>query len=319
MTEDQGQQQPEITPKSRRPKSLVLWLLLVPFIIGILIFFSRLALIINLEDLAADTRSFLQAQYQPWPYDEIPPINIAAFFSDIQKEIELLGTPAVPPTVQEGTFWEPPTPEAPIVAQLTETQEGEPPVVIPTNTSSIATPTKTTPSVTPSKVITATQTTRTPTPTLTLIIFPTSTLTPEPEDTKPPAPPTLTPTRTPTPTRTTEPVVITDIVIVTTEVPSRAPVHPIAENNGASFVDPGGQGCVGYFGYRNDNNFEVYIEYGSFNRLSETPIQINPGNELPRNFEVDRVSPAFEVVWNSQGPITWYLDGREAVLQWCNP
>jgi hypothetical protein len=121
----------------------------------------------------------------------------------------------------------------------------------------------------------------------------------------------------PPPTLTFTPVTPTDAP--TTEPPVRASVHPIAENNGESYVDPDGQGCLGYFGYRNDNNFEVYIEYGDLNHLSEAPVRIAPGNELPRNFTVERVSPAFEIVWNSQGPITWYLDGREAVLQWCSP
>jgi hypothetical protein len=294
-------------------------------VFGTLVFFSELAMVINLGDFATDTQSKLEAGYKPWPYDQIPPINIAAFFSDIQREIALFGTPEATTTVEVGPFWIPPTATPGIGAETTLTA---PAIVTITSTPAKAeitlTPTKGVPTgtpVTPTKAPTITATPITPTNTPTTVFQPinTSTPVPEPESTHTPTP--VTPTPIPTFTKTTPPPVITPNT-PTTEAslpPPYYPVRPIAENNGESTVDPGGQGCLGYFGYRNDNTQEVDIPLGALNFLSDTPVSITPDNELPTHFLTDRVSPAFEVVWNTSGPLTWNLDGRTAVLQWCNP
>ena len=182
---DETQQKPKKQRRAWPLGNLILWLLLVPVVFGTLVLFSNLALVVDLEKLAADTRSLLQAQYQAWAYNEIPPINIAAFFSDIQKEIEQQGTPVVTPTIEEGTFWLPPTTEA------VDNATPIPVTPAPTNTSTIepvvSTPTKgTTPSITPTRVTrTATLApTNTLQPTATTQIWPTITNTPEPDDHK---------------------------------------------------------------------------------------------------------------------------------------
>ena len=134
--------------------------------------------------------------------------------------------------------------------------------------------------------------------------------------TKPTTPATATATKANTPTPVTPQPTSTNTAIATLEY---FPVRPIAENSGESFVDPDGEGCLAYFGYRNDNPIEIDIPIGERNYLSETPVRIGPETEQPTHFYTDRVSPAFEVVWNNPVPFTWYLDGREAVVQWCNP
>jgi hypothetical protein len=316
---DSLDQQKKTAPRKTGPfRNLVIWLLLVPSVFGTLIFFSDLALVIHLEDLAADTRSFLQAQYQPWPYDEIPPINVEAFFGDIQKEEELFGTPEVSPTVAEEVFGEPPTPEQNVPVESTETQEIEAPTPTPTDFSIVNPPITSTPSRTPT-LVPIPQVTWTSTPTRVAPMV-TPTFTQPPGYTRTPVPPTLTQTRTIPQTRTFTPTIRpTSTITLTREPQVFAPVHPIAENNGKSVVDPKGQGCLGYFGYRNDSTFEMDIPIGERNFLSEPPSRIAPGSEQPTHFYTDRVSPAFEVVWNSSAPFLWHLDGREAVLQWCNP
>jgi hypothetical protein len=321
---------------------LVIWLLLVPVVFGTLLLFSQLAIVFNIEDLAANTRSLLQAKYNPWPYDEIPAINVEALISDIQKDVQLLGTPAPVPTIKIGEFLKPPTPAASLVPQPTNTPETPP----PTATIAVNTQVAPTPSRTSTRVITLTsQPTFTPTRT---VFIPSLTFTPETQDnppTRPPTPakptltltPTPTPTTTPTPTPTTStptpsPTATTPVPPTLTTVPppptntptatpplEYLPVRPIPENNGESTIDPNGQGCLAYFGYRNDNPVEIDIPIGERNFLSEPPVRIEPGTEQTTHFYTDRVSPAFAVVWNSSAPFIWTLDGREAVAQWCNP
>jgi hypothetical protein len=345
---DESQDQPQTTPPrpTRRLSlsNLVLWLLLVPVVFGTLIFFSELAFILNLQDLAADTRSLLQAQYNPWPYDEIPPINIEALISDIQKDIKLFGTPAVIPTIEIGEFLKPPTAAATEIRQPTETPE-TPKTAAPSVTQTTAAKTSTAiPVRTKTTIPTATRTkapvvptntnTATATATATTTLLPLWTFTPVPSNTPENATPTrprptrtFTPTFTPTKkipptftfTATTEvPVPPTEIPTVTTPV-TYLPVRPIAENSGQSIVDPDGKGCLAYFGYRNDNPVEIDIPIGDRNHLSGPTVRIGPESEQPTHFYTDRVSPAFEVVWNIPGSFSWVLDGREAVMKWCNP
>jgi hypothetical protein len=100
-----------------------------------------------------------------------------------------------------------------------------------------------------------------------------------------------------------------------TVTPTYAPVRPIAENDGASEIVPGG--CRAYFGYRNDNPRPVDIPLGPRNSLSDDTATVTPG--ITTHFEVNRVTGAFSVIWTTPGPITWTLDGRQATANWCNP
>jgi hypothetical protein len=95
------------------------------------------------------------------------------------------------------------------------------------------------------------------------------------------------------------------------------PIRPIAENSGQSVPDPDGRGCMAYFGYRNGNPTEIDIPIGDRNHLSPDQVIILPNGEQTTHFYTDRVSPAFEVIWDIEGPLVWTLDGREAVVQWC--
>lgn len=362
MTESLEQPKQNERRRTRRLSDLVIWLILTPFVFLTLLCFSELAMIIDLENLAADTRTLLQAAYQPWPYDEIPPIDIAALFSDIQKDLEVLGTPFTTPTVQEGNFWVPVTPTPDTNPVLTATEE-LPFIASATNTDVFDTPTRPISTSTMTRQATATSTiTTAPTRTFAPTIAPTNTSAPPPENTKTPVPAATTtpvPPATPTSTQTTEPTATKIIVTSTstapatntpvpatatpiatattkipptvtvgsptpeTETPAPSPtpilVFPIAENGGESSPDPDGQGCMAIFGYRNESSNEVDIPAGDQNYLSITPVRIEPDDELPTHFRTDRVSPAFGVVWNVPGPISWFLSGQEAVVQWCNP
>lgn len=341
-------QKPTRPSRQRLLGGLVAWIILVPVVFGTLIGFSELAMVLDMEQLAADTRSFLQAVYQPWPYDQIPPINVAAFIEDVQKELELLGTPAVTATVQEGAFWVPATPvgEEP---QVVDTPVPAEPVPPPTSTPAPANPTNTAtatrpvvtpqPTQTPTSTATATRTVVIPLPTQTPIPptdAPPPTKTPTPPPTQTPTAtftkiiPTLTPTQTASPTKTQIPTatrtptprptsIVSPTITVSTEPPTYH-VIPIAENLGESSPDPDGRGCVAFFGYANENPIEVDIPEGEHNYLSQPVVEISPDGSLPTHFLVDhRVSLAFAVVWDVAGPISWFLDGVEATAQWCNP
>jgi hypothetical protein len=333
-SESQQPSQPEQPrqPRHLLPGRLVLWLLLVPVVFGTLYLFSQLAISLNLEDLTADTRSLLQAQYDKWKYDEIPPINIAALISDIQKDVQLFGTPIPLPTIEIGEFLRPPaegtqSPQpsgTPVTPQPTNTPTAlvdTPTQSTPTRTrTSLPTKTLTTPSLTPSPTWTQTKT-----PTRTVVIQP-NTPTSKPENTEPAKPthtatssptPTSTATTPPTHTPTPSPIPPPTDTPTPTPVIAYLPVRPIAENSGQSIVDPNGKGCQAFFGYRNDNPDEIEIPIGERNHLSPDPVSILPDGEQTTYFYTDRVSPAFVVIWDIEGPMVWTLDGREAIVQWC--
>jgi hypothetical protein len=96
-------------------------------------------------------------------------------------------------------------------------------------------------------------------------------------------------------------------------------VFPIAENGGESSPVPDTGACQALFGYRNENPGEFDIPLGDRNYLTQPVLQIDPGGEIPSHFYADRVSPAFGVIWNVPGPISWVLDGQTATVEWCNP
>lgn len=331
MSESLKQPQPPNLQQNRRfsPGNLLLWLLLVPGVFGVLFFFSQLALVLNLEDLATNTRSMLLAQYMPWSYVEIPPINIEALISDIQRDVQLFGTPEPEPTFEIGEFLRPPTAEATKPPAPTQ----NPPTLLPTLTPTTLVDTLIPATQTLTRTVAPTTTqqpsrTSTPTPTATNTTKPiilTYTQTSPPEEKPPTKVPTNTPvTPSPIPTKvvtdtdTPAPPPATDTPTLPPTL-ELAPVRPIAENNGLSSVDPEGQGCLAYFGYRNENPVEIDIPIGERNNLSETPVRIGPESEQPTHFYTDRVSPAFEVVWNSGNSFIWTLDGRQAIALWCNP
>jgi hypothetical protein len=318
------------TDSRQRRNTLVVWLVLVPVIIGTLACCGQLALMMNRLNPSADTRSRLKAEYLPWPYSEIPPIDIAAFIEDLQKEQERYGPTDQPPLteIDEGRIIALPT-RTMAIAQVSPTPAG-------TGTTPTALSFTQAPTATLSPTFTTRPPTMTPTPRPTITPSPSRTNTlppppPTPTDTEEPPPPTSTYTQapptntpvTPSPTPVTPSPTDTPVTpVVTTEVPGAtptyAPVRPIAENNGQSEIDPGGQGCLAYFGYRNDNPVEVDIPLGQRNYFSEPFVLITPAPP-PSHFLIERVSPAFMVIWNTGQSFIWYLDGRDASAVWCNP
>jgi hypothetical protein len=307
--------------KARRSLfGLLAWLLLVPMVLGLLLCFGQLALIINMQIPAAITRSLLRADYSIWAYDEIAPINLAAFLEDVKREQLRFGMQEPGESVESGVFWIPPTATPGSIAQITAT----PQLPTPSATSS---PTAS-PSFTPTLRSTATETplpTLTPAPTKTNTIIPfipspTQTERPEnPPPPPPPSPPPPQPTITPLPPTATLPPVIppddpTDEPLLPT--PTYAPVRPIAEDQGVS--EPFQGACRAYFGYRNANPQEVQIPIGQpRNYFNPADVVVEPYQ--PDYFQIGRVVGAFYVVWNSGGPFIWYLEGAEATASWCNP
>jgi hypothetical protein len=97
---------------------------------------------------------------------------------------------------------------------------------------------------------------------------------------------------------------------------------PIAENEGESQVVEGG--CQAYFGYRNENPFEVSIAIGDRNQFNfiypSENVVLEPAEQVT-NFLVGRQNGVFSVTWNSSTGenFIWSLDGHSAVARWCNP
>jgi hypothetical protein len=110
--------------KARRSLfGLLAWLLLVPMVLGLLLCFGQLALIINMQIPAAITRSLLRADYSIWAYDEIAPINLAAFLEDVKREQLRFGMQEPGESVESGVFWIPPTATPGGIAQITATPQ----------------------------------------------------------------------------------------------------------------------------------------------------------------------------------------------------
>ena len=78
---------------------------------GTLLCCGQLAMVVLPGDKGRDTKSLLSADYHPWPYDKIPPINVEAFMRDIGTE----------EAVVFGDFWVPPLPAETAIAQVTGT------------------------------------------------------------------------------------------------------------------------------------------------------------------------------------------------------
>jgi hypothetical protein len=365
--------------RSKFLRNLLFWLLLLPIVMGSLFLCGQMALWFSPAEQAVDTRSRIKADYQPWQFQQVAAIDVAALQQDIINEQgSAVRIPAS--TLQTGDFW-PEQSATPVilagpVVTPTPTESGLITVITPTPTSTtlLSTPTQTktftptsatatatvtnTPVRTATPTATATPTLRvatntptsthipttpvvwTPTPTRTPVIIHitytftptptqtnTSTITPTPTITSTPTVTptptnTSTPTDTPTPTDTVPPPTFTFTPTPTeTPVPAYIPVRPIAENSG--LADPvGTDSCQGYFGYKNDNAYDVTLAKGVNNQIVGSYTGIFPslpytGNDVPTLFYSGRFSGAFRIVWNTAGPISWDLDGRTATFPWC--
>lgn len=322
--------------KHRSTKDLLIWLVLIPLTLGTLLCCGQLALFLLPGESGRNTNSLLSADYRPWEYGNIAPINIneEAFMNDIEEEKG---------TVVVGEFWVPPTPTAVSIAQAT----GTPTPRIPGASNTPGTPKTRTPTPTGSGNVTPTYgPTSTRVPSATPLPIVTNTTTPTlPAPPLPPRPPTATnaparptntrtntpvpsstPTNTPTPPPpplpppppppTWTPTVYTATPATTTPspTPTYAPVRPIAQNNGASEQVANG-GCRIFFDYQNDNPNEVDIPIGPRNNLNDPAAVANPPQ--PTHFLVGRVIGAFEFTWYSGQPLIWTLDGRTATAYWC--
>jgi hypothetical protein len=322
--------------KKRSFKDLFILLALIPLILLTLLCCGQLAMYSITAAQGDNTSSHLSADYQPWPYDRIPALNVQAFMDDVIQEQALFGTPQPEGTEIVGNYWELPTSTAIAISEgtvtpgLTKSPTAHLPITgTPSPTTAIT--------LTPTKVITSTRViTSTKLPTI-IIITPTFTATylPPPTRTNTPKPPpkiTRTPTNTPGPLPTTMTPTITVTYTVTlthtstvTHTPTPTSTHtltptltysplwPLLENSGATLNG----GCHAYFGYRNDNPNEVDIDYGTLNNLNDPPALANPPQ--PKHFLVGRQYAVFEYTWYSGAPLTWALDGRTAIADWCYP
>ncbi len=330
--------------KRRLVTDLLPWLALISLILSTMFVFGQLALLVHPGEAGADTRSRLFADYQPWAYNLIPPINIAAFINDIQKEQALLGTPT-PEIVETGVYWVPPTATQELLPRPTNTLGLPPtrtatqrPPASPTPTRSItqtktATRTIATLTALPSATATATATRTSLPPTRTFTVPPqptiTQTNTQAPTRTFTPVPPTVTITPIPV-TRTFTPLPPTFTFTATAVPPTKVPptpvpptpvqttytaVRPKLEQSKVSSDIPGG--CQASFGYTNENRREVDIPLGPRNTLSNDNVTTSTG--LPTHFSTGQVSGALQVTWDSGASLTWMLDGRAATANWCSP
>ena len=113
---------PLAEPVVNTRRDIVLWLALLPVILGLLFLCGQVALLFSLRQSAADTRSRLETSYGAWIYDLIPPINIPQLIEDIQQDLRAEGIVEEPAPVVTGVFWVPPTATSASVAAATSTQ-----------------------------------------------------------------------------------------------------------------------------------------------------------------------------------------------------
>lgn len=310
----------------RSIKDLLIWLALIPFILGTLLCCGQLALVLIPGNPSTKTSSLLSADYGGWPYESIPPIDIERFLRDIEREQQLYASGGPEGPVIDGVYWQPPTPvvEIGLVTPITGTPGTSTP------TQALRTPTRTSTPTPTSAMATAARTpTSTTQPTVTQTVtrtlpppppLPTWTFTDEPEeeDTRTPTRTrTLTPTATHTATAENTITLTPTATETLTPTPTYAPVRPFAENDGNAEQVPGG-GCRAFFGYRNDNPQPVDIPVSEDRNWIDDPVaQANPPQ--PTHFEVGRIFSVFEFTWFTGQDLTWWLDGRPAVATWCNP
>ncbi len=330
-------------------RDLIRWLSLIPVVLLFLTVCGQLALT-KPKSPAADTRSLLQADYQPWPFIVFRPVNPAIVQEIMQDQgpENRLEQPVV-----TGSIWLIPTPTKGKVAFIpTSTREPEvtqdrtptePPP--PTNTATLpAIPTSTkTLSHTPTYTATLT---RVPIPTATkpVVFVPSST--PKPRHPKRTSSPTATstggptftltqttsPTGTPTPTYTLGPSPTHTPTVpapIATFTPTSSPAITPTDNDpghrlriipiqeGAAVRNPDGS-CTATWGYQNPNSFTVIIpvngDLGSpLNRFFPSPAD----RGQPSTFLPGRQKGAFTTTWSSGRRLIWVLDRHFDVAGWC--
>jgi hypothetical protein len=220
----------------RAARLLILLALLFLSLLGC----GQIALWVNAPTVYADTRSRMNADYGPWPFTVIHPVD-PAIIEEIRRDAGIVGSG--PLVIAEEAFWPTPAPgialsvpdtatppraaTATAIAFITPTETPPPPAAVagpaisPTSTAmALSTPTSTpfmilaatrthtpapantaTPTNTPALAPTSTQFSA-PAPSSTLALPPTETDTPPPMST---ATPSATPTATPTATETGSP------------------------------------------------------------------------------------------------------------------
>lgn len=229
---------------------LARWLMLTPGVFVILLGCGQFALWGKISGAYVDMPSNLQADYHPWSFIALAPLNNSAIMDEIQREQETQNTPE--PIKIPVSFWATPQPAAesssdpapttdnpvpPTAAPLTTLQASF--TVTPKRTASAtftASPTTTrtptftlTPTRTGTWLLTVTRTT-TPTTTSTPTIVPTETPKPIPSATvnlpplppRPTSPPTEIPTQTPDgfPVPSETPMALTNTPMLPTETPT---------------------------------------------------------------------------------------------------
>ncbi len=170
MTQDiQGAEHAEEQERRRRPWFLLPWMLLV-FLI--LFCCGQLALISSLPASGENTRSELQADYRPWAFFPMAPIDPGLLLEALQE----LGWEITPIATAEGCLLPgqncdgTPTPTD---ADPTATPEPATPTITPTPDIPTNTPTNEPPTITPTVTNTPTVTrTPTQTPTPTPLVYP---------------------------------------------------------------------------------------------------------------------------------------------------
>jgi hypothetical protein len=181
---------PEKTSGSLR--DLARWLLLAPLILAITFGCGQLALLGVSRPAQVDVGSRLLADYRPWPFNVIQPIN-SSIIADINHD-HSINTTLVP-----GSLWPTAQPQSTPIPNGTPIAQAATRTPTPTSTAVTASPTATaTPTSRPSPTVTPLPSR---TPALIPTATPTSTDTATPENTNPP-PPTKRPKSTPTATGT---------------------------------------------------------------------------------------------------------------------
>ncbi len=315
-------------------RDLLRWLSLIPVVLLFLTMCGHLALTKN-DSPAADTRSLLRADYQPWPFIVFRPLN-PAIIKEIMQDQGIENSLKQP--LVTGSIWLIPTPtkgkSAPLPTSTRApevTQDLIPTApLLSTNTAiPIANPTPTrTPLPTPTQTATLT---RVPVPTATKPVVYVPSATPKPRHTKRTSTPTATstgtptfaltqttgPTDTPTPTFTLGPGPSPTYTptATATDPGNRLRILPIQE--GAPVRNPDGS-CTATWGYLNPNSYTVVI-----------PVNDKPGSRLNRFFPypADRGQPTtflpgrqrgvFITTWNSGKRLVWVMDRHFDTAGWC--
>src|SRR5262245_48645994 len=89
-------------------RDLARWLMLAPGVFAILLGCGQFALWGRIEAAYVDLPSNLQANYHPWPYVALAPLNNTGILDEIRHDQETQSTPA--PIKIQVSFWTTPAP-----------------------------------------------------------------------------------------------------------------------------------------------------------------------------------------------------------------